>query len=408
MKATNSFISTKEAHETIDNSNEKRRNVLFLSSWYPSRVHKTNGNFNEKFAQTLSIKHNVYVLHVVADKDAKQQEEIIIKEKGKLKTVFIYFKKKEHESIFDKLIKAYLYYSYYKKGFKLISNTWKLPEIVHNNVIYPVGLFALYLKKIYKIPYISSESWTGYLTFRDVKINFLSLFLIKTIAKKASFLCPVTTHLQQEMQQKGIGGNYKSVPNVVNKTVFFPTEDCLPTSTKFLHVSNCKDAHKNITGMLRSFDQLATLYPDIRLEIITEERVEDLEQIITNVGFKNRAQLFIKGRQPPEKIADAMRASTCFVLFSNFETFSVVIAEAWSCGIPAIYSKCGGLTELNNPEIGLQIKSKDETALFEAMKLVVEDNTRFNKSSILKQAEEYSETVVLQKFSEIYDILLSN
>jgi glycosyltransferase involved in cell wall biosynthesis len=103
-----------------------------------------------------------------------------------------------------------------------------------------------------------------------------------------------------------------------------------------------------------------------------------------------------------------MRESNCFVLFSNFETFSVVIAEAWSCGIPAIYSQCGGLTEINNPSLGIQVQPKDEIALFEAMKEVVEERTMFSKSEILKQAEAYNEEAVLNKFTSIYDSILAN
>lgn len=386
----------------------KKRNVLFLASWYPTRIHETSGNFNEKFAHALSLVHNVFVLHVLADQNATQKEEVVIREQGQLTTIIIYFRKKERESIFDKAVKAYRYFKYYKKGFKLICSKWERPEIVHNNVLFPVGLFALYLKRKYRTPYISTEHWTGYLNYRATKISRMRLFFTKMIARNAKRICPVTEHLQQGMQEFGIHGNYEPVPNVVNKAIFYPAEKSPSQGIRFLHVSTCKEEHKNITGMLHAFDRLVEIHPEVSLKIITEERVSDLEHLILQSGFKNRSNLIITDRQPAEKIGEAMRESNCFVLFSNFETFSVVIAEAWSCGIPAIYSQCGGLTEINNPTLGIQVQPKDEVALFEAMKDMVEERTMFSKSEIIKQAEEYSEGSVLKKFTSIYDSILVN
>jgi glycosyltransferase involved in cell wall biosynthesis len=386
----------------------KKRNVLFLASWYPTRIHETSGNFNEKFAQTLATVHAVFVLHVIADQAASKKEEIVIKEEGQLKTVLIYFRKKERETFLDKILKAYRYFHYYKKGFKLISDRWGRPEIVHNNVLFPVGLFALYLKNKLKIQYITTAHWTGYLNYRNTNLSWMRRFLTKKIARNAARICPVTDHLQQGMEQFDIYGDYETVPNVVNSNIFFPSEQSRSARTRFLHVSNCKDGHKNITGMLRAFDQLAGLYPDVRLHIITEESLDELNQLIELAGFQNRNCLSIEGRQPAEKIAEAMRDADCFVLFSNFETFSVVIAEAWSCGIPAIYSKCGGLTEINNTALGIQISPKDELALLDAMKSVLEQKTSFNKKEILKQAQAYSADAVLGKFSDIYDSILEN
>lgn len=386
----------------------KKRNVLFLASWYPTRLHETSGNFNEKLAHALSLVHNVFVLHVLADQNATQKEEIHIQEEGQLTTIIIYFRKKERESIFDKVIKAYRYFKYYKKGYKLICSKWERPDIVHNNVLFPVGLFALYLKRNYGFPYISTEHWTGYLNYRATKISRVRLFFTKMIARNAKRICPVTAHLQQGMQEFGIHGNYEPVPNVVNKEYFYPADQSPTLKTRLLHVSNCKEEHKNITGMLRAFDRLIEIHPNVSLQIIIEESINDLEHLILQSGFKNRSNLIITGRQPAEKIGEAMRESNCFVLFSNFETFSVVIAEAWSCGIPVIYSQCGGLTEINNPTLGIQVQPKDEIALFLAMKDAVEEKTVFSKSEIIKQAEEYSEGSVLMKFTSIYDSILAN
>ena len=385
----------------------KKRNVLFLASWYPTRIHETSGNFNEKFAHAVALYNDVFVLHVVADQNANLKEEIIIQEDGQLKTVLIYFRKKQRESLLDKLVKAYRYFQYYKKGFKLIYTKWERPEIVHNNVLFPVGLFALYLKKKYKIPYISTEHWTGYISERRVKLSFIRLKVTKWIAKNAQRICPVTESLKTNMLEIGLKGKYSVIPNVVNHEIFYPSsEDKQVGKFTFLHISTCNDEHKNISGMLRSFSKLYEYSNQFELKIITEGKPNEVIKIAQNSGIASWDFLTVEGRKSPEEIATEFRNSTAFVLFSNFETFSIVLAESWSCGIPVIYSKCGGLTEINNSEVGIQIAPRNEEELYNALKRVVDGEVIFKKETILAQAKGFHRPEVAEKFSSLYAEIL--
>ena len=47
------------------------KNVLFLSSWYPSRVHTTLGNFVRYHALAASKYNSINVLYIVADDNVK-------------------------------------------------------------------------------------------------------------------------------------------------------------------------------------------------------------------------------------------------------------------------------------------------------------------------------------------------
>lgn len=385
----------------------KKKNVLFLASWYPTRVNKTSGNFNEKFARAVALLNNVYVLHVIADPNTKQKEEIVIDEEEQLTSVIIYFRKKERESLFDKALKAYRYFHFYKKGFKLISTQWGRPEIVHNNVLFPVGLFALYLKKKYKIPFISTEHWTGYLAERRVKLSSLRLNLTKLITKKADRICPVTESLKVNMLEVGLKGHYTIVPNVVDHKLFYPNnEKNKNEQITFLHISTCKDEHKNITGMLRSFFQLHEYSNQFELKIITEGNPEDVIDLAKKSGIPSWEFLTIEGKKTPEEIAEEYRLADVFVLFSNFETFSIVLAEAWSCGLPVVYSKCGGLTEISNPEIGIQVPPRNEVELFEALKRVLDGDVKFKREAILEQAKGFHNDQIAEKFSSLYKEIL--
>jgi len=41
--------------------------VLFLASWYPSRILKSNGDFIQRHAEAVALQHKVSVIHVKSD-----------------------------------------------------------------------------------------------------------------------------------------------------------------------------------------------------------------------------------------------------------------------------------------------------------------------------------------------------
>ncbi|MCB4234228.1 glycosyltransferase family 4 protein [Kaistella anthropi] len=68
-----------------------------------------------------------------------------------------------------------------------------------------------------------------------------------------------------------------------------------------------------------------------------------------------------------QEVSEKMRASDCFVLFSDYENFPCVLLESLSTGTPVIATKVGGIPEVVNEKNGILISnSKDE--LYEAMK----------------------------------------
>lgn len=55
----------------------RKLHVLFLNSWYPSRISPKNGDFIQRHAETVSIKHKVTSIHVITDSNLKVTSEII-------------------------------------------------------------------------------------------------------------------------------------------------------------------------------------------------------------------------------------------------------------------------------------------------------------------------------------------
>ena len=66
---------------------KKKLHVLFLCSWYPSRVDPLNGDFVQRHAEAVSTNHKVSVLHVISDKNLKKDIEIENNTKNDIKTI---------------------------------------------------------------------------------------------------------------------------------------------------------------------------------------------------------------------------------------------------------------------------------------------------------------------------------
>ena len=104
--------------------------ILFLCGWYPSRVLPTNGDFIERHALAISLKHQVTVIHIITDKNVSNNLEIISTKEKQITTHIAYLKKTKNP-----IKKTYLY----AKAFLRILRKIKNLDVVHLNEVYPFG-----------------------------------------------------------------------------------------------------------------------------------------------------------------------------------------------------------------------------------------------------------------------------
>ena len=240
---------------------ERKLNILFMASWFPSRHRPTDGNFILRHAEAVGSLHTVEVVHVITDDTKKDTT-----------TEWTYRKENNvgiHIGYIPKLqspINKYrAYFKAYKEGWSKLKNK---PDVLHLNVIFPAGLFALYFSKKYNIPFIITEHWTGYHAENTAKTKPFIWRLHRHIAKRAKFLCPVSHDLKHSMLQLNIKGQYCIVPNVVDTQTFSQKPDSTNTPFKLLHVSTLIDEHKNITGLLTAFKEVLKSNASFQLTIV--------------------------------------------------------------------------------------------------------------------------------------------
>tara|TARA_B100001287_G_scaffold39130_1_gene28321 strand:+ start:29873 stop:30994 length:1122 start_codon:yes stop_codon:yes gene_type:complete len=372
------------------------KSILFLSSWYPSRVHSTLGNFVNYHAQSVSLKHNVNILYITPDKDVGSYELDHFKNEN-LTTTIVYFKKGYFKYI--------NYWLAFLKGLNfLIKEKKNSFDLVHMNVMLPAVWQAIYLKLFFKLPFIVSEHWHG---FQNLSINDLPIFkklFVKFAFKSAYAVCPVTNQLKNAMEKSGFKSNFKVIPNVVDTSLFKISDEKYKEFT-FLHVSTLQDNIKNVSGIIEAFKHIKV--PSCKLKIVGDGKTDWIHQMVNDYQLKDH--IIVEGEKTHQEIANEMQMVNAFVLFSNIENLPLVIIEAMASGIPIIATRVGGLTKLISDDFGLLVKKGDIKELVNGMKFVMENYNKYNSSKIREYAvSNFSLEVVGNQFDKLYSKMIKN
>ncbi|SEC85459.1 Glycosyltransferase involved in cell wall bisynthesis [Tenacibaculum sp. MAR_2009_124] len=368
---------------------KKKLHILFLCGWYPSRILPNNGDFIQRHAEAVGEYNAVSVLHIISDDSLKKDIEIKTTTINNIETHIAYLK-----TVKNPIKKVFLF----KKAFKLLLHKIGNYDVVHVNKLYPFGLFALYLKMFLKKPYIISEHWTGYHSALAINISKIERYFSKHIAKKASFICPVSDNLQDSMISLGFKGNYYKVPNVVDCGIFKPDRQKQEIFT-IIHASSMNNAHKNISGILNAIKEFSLKVHKFQFLLIGDNSVQYKEEI-ENLELTQNVKLL--GHQTHKEIALQISKAHVFVLFSNYENLPCVILESFSCGTPVISTNVGGISEYFPKDFGVLIKPKDIESLTNAL-LRVYDSFPSDKNSMHNYAvNNFSKKSIANQFDLLY------
>ena len=128
---------------------KKKLHILFLCGWYPSSVLPQNGDFIMRHAQSVHLKHNVSILHIITKSDISKTEIEVIKE-GNLFTYIVYVPQSSNPII--KLIRFF--------GFN--------SELAELLIILPLSLFFFSFKTILTFCKIGGNPFFQALSFTNV------------------------------------------------------------------------------------------------------------------------------------------------------------------------------------------------------------------------------------------------
>lgn len=369
--------------------------ILFISSWFPNKLEPTNGNFVQRHAEAVAMKHDVEVLHTIGNFD--QAENFVFDDQvvNGIRTLIIYYKNSKNPiQNFIRRMKAY------KLGFAKLQK----PDLVHANVLHNNMFFAVLLKKKYQIPFVVTEHWTLLRKINHHTTSSITKWVAKYIANKASMILPVSDDLKISLSELGIKTPMKVIPNVVDTKLFEPTDSAHGDFT-FVHISNLIP-RKNADKILNVAIKLLKEGFKLNLKIGGDGDTKNLRNVVKREGFEDQIEVF--DTLTLTQVSEKLRNSDCFILFSEDENQPCVIAESFASGIKVISTNVGGIAEFFPSNFGILVDGSDEELLENAMKKLMNEKVIANKKEISEYAEKtFSKDAIAKQFSDVYEEILN-
>ncbi len=393
-----------------------RYKILFLASWYPSRVNKVLGIFVKRKAEAMTKLCNVALIYVVDDGSLKDKTyDLESSTENNVFTVRVYFKKSSSK-IANLIFYNIRYLKSYYLGWKEVKLKWGKPDLIHANVIDRSGYVALLFKLFKGISYVITEHSTPDIDFLRGITNQTKIplrFLKNIVIKNCSFL-NVDSHPSLEYLRKaGFEGKLGVIPNIVELDEKFLslTQPTAPKEKKSaVHIS-ILNKRKNVADIIR-----ATAYihndlkrTDFTLNIIGEgSEKENLTKLADEFGVLNKC-VFFHGLVSEERKLELLTNSGFHILNSDDEGFSVVTAEAILYGIPVIATKCGGPEDFVNGTTGILIERKNLEELKKAILFMLDNSWKYDKTKLHEFGKSmFSPEVISAKTYEAYKNSIEN
>lgn len=355
-----------------------------MSSWYPTPNKPFVGNFAKRQAELLSKKYNVTVLHTFSSEIDKTK--VCIK-KNELTEIFVEYPKGET---------PWTKWSRQKKAFfKGIEKIEKKIDLVFSEIILPKGRQFYLAKKHFNCDWIHLE--IGSFIRKDW--NFYEKWIVKPVKKNANLITVPSDFILPTVEKK-LGKKPIQIPCHVDTKLFSFKEKKQNSTTKFLHISTLDEATKNPKGIFNSFSIALKKNPDLQLKIVCDESVEKWMALCKKLKISDNVSF--EGPKKWNEVPNFYHNSDAFILNSEYETFSIVLIEAWATGTPTLTTSVGIGNKIN-PILGKNHPINSDEALAKNILDFAKNKHQFNGKEISKYAQKFSEENVLSEFIQLIE-----
>jgi glycosyltransferase involved in cell wall biosynthesis len=385
--------------------------ILYLAAWYPNRYDPMPGLFIKRYADPISTFHSIAVLNIIPVSALPIKYEVEAVQEGNLQLIRVYYRKVNSSfPLISSLFKILRSLIAYLKGARLLIKIFGLPQLVHVNVLsIRLGLLALFFKIKFNIPYVITEHSSNFLPEKKIRMNVFRKFLFQLITGESNGISAVSEALKNGMQTLGIRHkNFQVIRNVVSNEFFNCEIDQSVSDTKIISNVTCfDDAVKNISGLVRAIEQLIKRRNDFLIYLIGDGPDKKMIEAMVQ-KLKLGDVIKLTGLLEYNELVKAYQRSSFTVLFSYYETMSVVIAESLACGKPVIGTNSGGMPELIPDSNGLLAEPGNESDLVSKIDMMLDTFHQYNGNKLREFAmTQFSEDIVRNKFLLFYKEVLS-
>ncbi|PTX62544.1 hypothetical protein C8P63_105139 [Melghirimyces profundicolus] len=252
-------------------------------------------------------------------------------------------------------------------------------DLIHCHTIYPDGYAGTLLKKIFRVPVVTTihGSDIRLYPFRNKGV----LERTESALRASDHIVTVSEQLKRDTQKIVAGVEATTIYNGFDPQRFYPRSRKesrerlnLPLNGKsILFVGNLYKV-KGLEYLLEAFNQLAVQHPDVRLHLVGDGPLRSkLVKRVREYGWED--QVLFAGRKPPEDIPWWINSSDAVVLSSLSEGLPSILLEAMGCGKPVVATDVGGISEiLQHRKTGFLVEPKNSEELARYLSILLMDN----------------------------------
>lgn len=368
--------------------------VLHIASWYPHEESPFEGDFVERHIRCISAKVPSIIYFAKAVNKPKAKIELV--EENNYKLYKRLFQRAGALSNYAK------YHALANPDMKFIVEENGLPIAIHCHAGYPGLSLSSALSEKYNVPLIFTEHSTIY---QQTKLSFKERLILRYLKKyisKANVVCPVSSAHEKSIQEKCKVRKSEVIHNVVTNPFFETLLKKSKSPSKLLHISSLDDDQKNITDLLKGFNIARSRHPNLSLTLVGNTNIKLVKRLIKRLKIDS-TNIKIIGPLKHDLIPKLMTEHDLFLLWSRYESFSLVIAESWASGLPVISNNSGGITSNIKSNLGQLVNDYSPASLADAIIKTLDRYSEFDITSIREYAQsQFSEADVSTKYIEVY------
>ncbi|XOV68777.1 MAG: glycosyltransferase family 4 protein [Fluviicola sp.] len=360
--------------------------ILIVSSWYPNEKNPFLGNFVQRHAQMLSKRYRITVINLICCESSEKNSVTIVQDESVTEIQARYPKG-------SKLARFGNRSRVYSDALKKLDAV----DLIIGHVLLPHGWMFLHALRVLKCPLFWVEHGSYFRKDRRRLWSPRERLIRRSMVLRASEIIAVSDSLRSDMQRYISSERIKVIGNHVDEAKFTYQEKTGSDTTQFLHVSTLDRNTKNPVGVVDACELLKNEGASFHLTIVSDEDASEWTQyakerqvhdVITFVG--------------PQKWNDMPKFyhnADAFVLNSDYETFSIVLAEALSTGTPVVTTEVGIAPEIP-ASAKISVKKNTPESLKEGMKQVISGRS-FKHDEIAQLGEKYHSTAILDEWTQL-------
>ena len=284
-------------------------------------------------------------------------------------------------------------------------------NLIDAHFVYPNGVVAEKLARLYQLPYVVTGRGEDILRFPDLPIIGEQ---IRRALKNATQLIALSDEIAEAMIRNG--GDPKRVtviPNGVDCEKFAPADMLqarqvtgLPNDRPIVVTAGYRIERKGYHILVDAIPAIRKVFPDVLVVIVGGEarwERDYLPEINERIAANNVADhVKLVGAVPQTELRNWYNSADIFALLTSREGSPNVLMEALACGLPSVATPVGGIPQvLSDSSLGLVLR---ERTAAEAARGITEALARnWDRKAIRFKMEQQSWHATAEQVRDVFD-----